>query len=212
MSGYARVRVDVLSDASVSSPARLLYCLIVALSGEQGFAWASNDYLATRVGCTGRTVRRLLAELVERRLVVVEFGEGGKRRVSPLALVDSGSSGVDMGVRPPRTLVSAGVDTGVRPPRTLVSTEYAYLNTIKNTAVSANAGFRNGERFRMRRECFVAEVRKRASNSRAASSNADPSVTEAVDSVGGWSSLGRMSSFDLGKAAEAAYRFYSAVA
>lgn len=207
MSAYVCVPVSVLGDASLSASARVLYGLVVGLSGQTGFSWASNAWFAAAVGCSDRQVRRLLGELFERGLVRIEThlddqGVSG-RRVWPLALVES-VDGDRTGASEGRTVVSAPPDNGVRPPRTPMSTKYSNLNSKINKAVSVGSTGRR-KNADPGRESFLGRVRVLARDCRRAGSLADGPTSEAVRQFGGWSAIGRMSEYEFSRCGSELY-------
>ena len=147
--GYICVPVRVLYDQDLSPLARLLYCCLLSLDyadkethRRKRKVWPSQGLLAAMLGCSGRTVRRCIDELEERRYIMTENRGRGNSLVYHLGLTVSGKKVLDTRVG---FLVLAGVpveaedaevksadtgvqlfksaDTGVHSVRTLVSTE-----------------------------------------------------------------------------------------
>lgn len=70
---YAILPADVRYDEAIPPNAKLLYAEISALTGSEGFCFATNDYFAQLYGMTVETISRLIAKLEKagyiRRLV-----------------------------------------------------------------------------------------------------------------------------------------------
>lgn len=64
----------VFDDKVIGSTGKLLFALISSLTESHGYCWASNDYLAEKMGgITEVSVSRLLGALKKRRYIVVSY-------------------------------------------------------------------------------------------------------------------------------------------
>lgn len=75
----------VLSRTDLSLEEKALYGLLEVLDGGKG-CWASNDWLASRLGVSDRAIQRYLAKLEKLGLVVKVVNEaaGNQRRVQTI--------------------------------------------------------------------------------------------------------------------------------
>jgi hypothetical protein len=82
----------VLSRLELSLEEKCLYGLLEVLDGGKG-CWASNDWLASRLGVSERAVQRYLARLEEVGLVVKVINEaaGNQRRVQTIGSYSASS-------------------------------------------------------------------------------------------------------------------------
>jgi len=62
----------VLEDQKLPDKSKLLYGLISALANKHGYCYATNNYLAEKLGCKERIVRYHLTILKNRGLIKVE--------------------------------------------------------------------------------------------------------------------------------------------
>lgn len=197
---FVRVPVSVLADAELSVSARLMFALVLGLSHQSGFCWASNAYFAQSLGCSVSKVHRVLRELAKRELVRVELSADPAgatvRRLFPVLV-----SAVDQ-VVPPRVTGDTPHVTGDTPPVSLVTPKYDNLNTIKNTHA------RRRSEAALSRDGFVVRVRELCRDSRNAPRLADARTANAVKGFGGWSALGRMTEYEFGRCAGELYRRY----
>jgi predicted transcriptional regulator len=78
----------VLSRTDISLEEKALYGLLEVLDGGKG-CWASNDWLASRLGVSDRAIQRYLAKLEKLGLVVKVVNEaaGNQRRVQTIGSV-----------------------------------------------------------------------------------------------------------------------------
>ncbi len=70
---YYLILTNKVFESNVSSRAKLLFALISGLTGEKGFSYSSNSYLAERMMTTERTITNLLKELEENELIYIEY-------------------------------------------------------------------------------------------------------------------------------------------
>ena len=60
---YAIIPISILESKELTANAKLLYAEVMALSKKSGRCFATNEYLATRLGLSPRTIPALLQEL-----------------------------------------------------------------------------------------------------------------------------------------------------
>lgn len=78
---WAVIPGELRRDDAIPANAKLLYGDISALTGERGYCFAGNEYLAGLYGWTERSVQRLIAALAERGYIRVEMEPGKERRI-----------------------------------------------------------------------------------------------------------------------------------
>ena len=70
---YAVVPISILEKKTISANAKLLYAEIMALSKKSGKCFATNEYLAERLGLSKKTIPSLLKELKDDLLIQVKI-------------------------------------------------------------------------------------------------------------------------------------------
>jgi hypothetical protein len=101
---YAIIPANIRYDAEITPNAKLLYAEITALSNQQGFCWANNQYFASLYGVSVRTVQRWLEELSRAGHISVNISDGENRTLSiapPVEIVSRMSCPHDKNVIPP---------------------------------------------------------------------------------------------------------------
>lgn len=85
---YAVIPATILYNDKLKANTKLLYAVITSLANKEGFCYASNQYLAQKLGVDQRTITRLLAELRNNNFIIIEIikndnGEIIKRKIYP---------------------------------------------------------------------------------------------------------------------------------
>lgn len=85
---YAVIPATILYNDKLKANSKLLYAVITSLANKEGFCYASNQYLAQKLGVDQRTITRLLSELRNNKFIIMEIikndnGEIIKRRIYP---------------------------------------------------------------------------------------------------------------------------------
>ena len=78
---YIKIPIALLTDTNVSSSAKLLYSLLVLLTYQEGYCYASNSYLADKLNIGTRAITRLLKELSDNNYIKMEFKHKFIRKV-----------------------------------------------------------------------------------------------------------------------------------
>ncbi len=60
---FTQIPNDILFNSELNIYSRVLFGIILSLSRENGYCYASNEYLAERIGGTGRAVTNWILEL-----------------------------------------------------------------------------------------------------------------------------------------------------
>lgn len=115
---WAVIPGELRRDDAIPANAKLLYGDISALTGERGYCFAGNEYLAGLYGWTERSVQRLIAALAERGYIRVEMVPGKERRIYAGAFLGpppgASPQGGDKNVTPDKKVV--GGTTKLSPP------------------------------------------------------------------------------------------------
>jgi len=75
---YAVIPINILEKKTISANSKLLYAEILALSKKSGKCFATNEYLAERLGLSKRTIPSLLKELKDDLLINVSISRDKK--------------------------------------------------------------------------------------------------------------------------------------
>ncbi len=75
---FATIPLSILEDNKLSPNAKLLYAEIIALTKKLGYCFATNNYLASRLGLSKRYISDLLGELQNFNLIKIEIEKGEK--------------------------------------------------------------------------------------------------------------------------------------
>lgn len=78
---YSIITHDILFHPSLSSNAKILYCVLTGLARGHGYAWPTDDYLAEVLNTCKTQIKEWLNELEEAEVIEREtFNEGLKRK------------------------------------------------------------------------------------------------------------------------------------
>lgn len=78
---FGLIPVKILRDDMLPPNAKLLFADIFSLTRENGYCYASNEYLMGLYGWSGRTIQRLIKSLEERGYIRIEQEEGKQRLI-----------------------------------------------------------------------------------------------------------------------------------
>jgi len=97
---YAVIPTNILEKKTISANAKLLYAEIIALSKKNGKCFATNEYLAERLGVSKRTIPSLLKELKNDFLIEIcikRSKNGTYRSITPSLNNEGGHREITMG-------------------------------------------------------------------------------------------------------------------
>jgi len=106
---WAFIPADVRYDDRLSPNAKLFYAEITALTNQEGFCWASNDYFANIYKVSPKTISRWITELKNASHIKVEYKYDDKRVSGRFIAV----KGVDKNVHRGGQKCLGGVDKNV---------------------------------------------------------------------------------------------------
>lgn len=72
---------------NISANHKLLLGMVEGLSAQEGFCFASNEYLAVQLGVSERTIRRCLSELEDHKLVLVTQMPGNQKHKRTITVI-----------------------------------------------------------------------------------------------------------------------------
>lgn len=78
---YAVIPATVLFCEQLKANEKLLYALVTALSNREGYCYASNKYLAGKLGVDQHTISRWLADLRKHNFIYVEILRNEKQEI-----------------------------------------------------------------------------------------------------------------------------------
>lgn len=79
----------VLFDESISSTSKLVFVLISSLCAKRGYCFATNEYMAKKMGLTVRTIQRSILELQKYLVVKIENNKVRKIRIADTIVAES---------------------------------------------------------------------------------------------------------------------------
>lgn len=86
---YAILTADVRYDNRLNATQKLLFAELTALSNTHGFAFPSNEYLATLYGVSELTISRNIAKLNELNYIKIEVTKTAKGSVRKIYIKDT---------------------------------------------------------------------------------------------------------------------------
>jgi len=114
---YAVIPSPVLNDKRLSYRAKVMFAVLSSLTSKEGYAWASNKYLADFFETSERTISRIIRKLEDCGHIKTEYTRDSHRKIFTVDIgggVDKNiQGGVDKNVQPPSTELSMGVDKNV---------------------------------------------------------------------------------------------------
>jgi hypothetical protein len=87
MDSFVIIPDNILSNKDISPSAKLLAGVIISLQSSKGYCFASNSYLADRIGMSAVRTRTIITELAESGLLQREISLGDRNEFSERRLV-----------------------------------------------------------------------------------------------------------------------------
>jgi hypothetical protein len=106
---WAFIPADVRYDDRLSPNAKLFYAEITALTNQEGYCWASNEFFANIYKVSPKTISRWISELKKAEHITVEYQYNDKKVSGRFITV----KGVDKNVHRGRQKCLGGVDKNV---------------------------------------------------------------------------------------------------
>lgn len=95
-SPFEQVPVDLLEDTDLTESELVFYVLIVRLSSQKGYCYATNEYIGNLRGKNWRTAQRVIESLKKKNYIRVEVSDKYKRKVFPLRYVKTDVGGTSI--------------------------------------------------------------------------------------------------------------------
>ena len=70
---YSVIPATILYNKELKANEKLLYAIIISLSCKEGYCFATNKYLAEKLGVTPKTISSWLSDLQKRKFIIVEL-------------------------------------------------------------------------------------------------------------------------------------------
>ena len=77
---------SVLTHEKLTDGAKMTYALILGLSNQYGYCFATNESLSELRGVSESTLRRHLKELVDTEMIKAEYNHRNDRRIIPIII------------------------------------------------------------------------------------------------------------------------------
>lgn len=80
---FSIIPASVRYNNNISASEKIFYSEITALTKQDGFCYASNDYFSKLYNCSSRCVQKWLDNLKKEKLIIVEVdkSKGNKRKI-----------------------------------------------------------------------------------------------------------------------------------
>lgn len=95
-SPFEQIPVDLLENTDLTESELVFYVLIVRLSSQKGYCYATNEYIGNLRGKNWRTAQRVIESLKKKNYIRVEVSDKYKRKVFPLRYVKTDVGGTSI--------------------------------------------------------------------------------------------------------------------
>lgn len=86
MNSYSIIPTIILEDTELSANSKVLFCFLNSFSNKWGYTIADNNTLSEKLGCSVRTLQRMLKELSDRKYIeIIQTPE--KRKIVPILTI-----------------------------------------------------------------------------------------------------------------------------
>lgn len=93
---FEQVPVDLLKDTALTESELVFYVLIVRLSSQKGYCYATNKYIGSLRGKNWRTAQRVIESLKKKNYIRVEVSGKYERKIFPLRYVNADVGGTSI--------------------------------------------------------------------------------------------------------------------
>ena len=70
---YSIIPATILYNKELKANEKLLYAIITSLACKEGYCFATNKYLAEKLGVNPKTISSLISDLQKRKFIIVEL-------------------------------------------------------------------------------------------------------------------------------------------
>jgi len=81
---FSLIPSGVMMHSSLSDAAKITYALILGLSNQYGYCFATNTALAEMRNTSESSIKRHIKELLDNKVVVAEYNRRNDRRLTPI--------------------------------------------------------------------------------------------------------------------------------
>lgn len=78
---YSVIPATVLYNKELKANEKLLYAIITSLTCKEGYCFASNEYLAEKLGVNRKTVSSWISDLRDKNFIIVELIRNGNNQI-----------------------------------------------------------------------------------------------------------------------------------
>jgi DNA-binding MarR family transcriptional regulator len=80
---FSIIPSGVLTNEIISDASKITYALILGLSNQYGYCFATNEALADMRRTSESSIKRHLKELIDNKCIVAEYNKRNDRRITP---------------------------------------------------------------------------------------------------------------------------------
>ncbi len=80
---FSIIPSGILTNEIISDASKITYALILGLSNQYGYCFATNESLANMRRTSESSIKRHLKELIDNRCIVAEYNKRNDRRITP---------------------------------------------------------------------------------------------------------------------------------
>ena len=78
---YSVIPATVLYNKELKANEKLLYAIITSLACKEGYCFATNKYLAEKLGVNPKTISSWISDLKDRNFIIVELIRNGNKQI-----------------------------------------------------------------------------------------------------------------------------------
>lgn len=79
--GYSIIPTKILNNKELKANAKLLYSMVLSLSFQKGYCYATNNYFAERLNANPKTISDWLSDLRDKNLIKCEYIKGENKQI-----------------------------------------------------------------------------------------------------------------------------------
>jgi hypothetical protein len=86
---FSLIPSGIMTNETISDASKITYALILGLSNQYGYCFATNDSLASMRKTSLSSLKRHIKELLDQELVIAEYNHRNDRRLTPIIMPTS---------------------------------------------------------------------------------------------------------------------------